>query len=380
MAITRLHVQGYRCLRDVDLELRPLTVLIGPNGSGKSSLLDVLLLLKQGLSGELGEALNERGGLGRLATYGREGPLAVELVCRHPLQPEAYSYSIGMQDTGYGAYEITAETLTHGDLEGEARCLIDRRQEPLLGPLAFLLGGPQGESPALNPAELLVPQKRPESGYWFLRLFDELELYAQLDVSPRSLVRAQQTLWPVVLPGAQGADLAAALYTTRTHFADWYARLEEALRATFPEFRKLDFPVVAAGEITLAWHQQGLPKALWPNQLSDGTVRYLWLCAILLSPGLPPVLMIDEPETSLHPKLLMLLAGLLREAATRTQIIVATQSAQLINWLKPEEVLVLDREDGEVTARRGDTFDLEEWLKEYTLGEAWVTGLMGGTP
>jgi predicted ATPase len=112
-------------------------------------------------------------------------------------------------------------------------------------------------------------------------------------------------------------------------------------------------------------------------------LRYLWLCAVLLAPKPPPLVMIDEPEVSLHPQLLLLLAGLLQEAATKCQVIVATQSAELINWLEPGEVVVLDQEDDEegkrrTVARRGDAFDLDEWLGKYTLGEAWTTGMIGG--
>jgi len=384
MPITRLHVQGYRCLRDVDLELRPLTVLIGPNGSGKSSLLDVLIVLKRGLARHLADALSERGGVARLRTYDTKGPLALDLQCEHQ---RPYRYTFSLEDRGYGSYSILSETLDTMEAGRGGQRILDRAEEPSLTPLALwrdMLARlhdaerAKGEPPKLDPAELLLAQRQSPDSFWFRDFVEQIQLYAQVDVSRRSLVRSQQTVRPAWCPGPDGSDLVAALYTGRTHAEEAYQRLEEALRAAFPSLEKLEFPVVAAGEMAVTWHEGGVQQAFWPNQLSDGMIRYLWLCAILLSPKPPTVIMIDEPETSLHPQLLTILAGLMQEAATRTQVIVATQSAELVNWLKPEEVLVLDKEEGEVTAHWGEAFDLQEWLKEYTLGEAWVTGLIGG--
>jgi predicted ATPase len=105
----------------------------------------------------------------------------------------------------------------------------------------------------------------------------------------------------------------------------------------------------------------------------------LWLTSLLQSPGISTITMIDEPEVSLHPGLLSLLADLMREAAQRTQLIVATHSDRLIRFLKPEEVVVMDiGEDGSATAVWADTMDLEVWLKEYSLDEVWHMGRMGG--
>jgi len=90
--------------------------------------------------------------------------------------------------------------------------------------------------------------------------------------------------------------------------------------------------------------------------------------------------LIDEPEVSLHPELLRLLADLMREASKRTQLIVATHSDRLIRFLKPEEVLVCDAEDGQTSVTWADKLDLEKWLAEYSLDEIWAMNLIGGRP
>lgn len=115
------------------------------------------------------------------------------------------------------------------------------------------------------------------------------------------------------------------------------------------------------------------------NELSEGTLRFLWLVSLLQSPTLSTVTMIDEPEVSLHPELLSLLADLMRAAATRTNLIIATHSDRFIRFLKPEEIVVMDLdENGCATTTWADSMDLENWLAEYSLDEVWRMGRMGG--
>ena len=152
------------------------------------------------------------------------------------------------------------------------------------------------------------------------------------------------------------------------------------LQIAFPGFRELKFPVVGAGQVTMSWYQDGLSGPLYPGELSEGTLRFLWLITVLLSPEPSPITLIDEPEVSLHPELLKLLAGLLQDAACRGQVIVATHSTDLVRWLQPDEVLILDKTDGQTSLTWADSLDLVEWLREYTLGELWLMGTLGGRP
>jgi predicted ATPase len=114
------------------------------------------------------------------------------------------------------------------------------------------------------------------------------------------------------------------------------------------------------------------------HQVSEGMLRFVWLATLLQSPGLTALTLLDEPEVSLHPELLSLLAGLLREAAERTQIVVATHSDRLIRFLKPTEVVVMDAaENGASTMTWAEKLDLDQWLEEYTLDELWLNGRLG---
>jgi predicted ATPase len=119
---------------------------------------------------------------------------------------------------------------------------------------------------------------------------------------------------------------------------------------------------------------------LYPNQLSEGTLRFLWLITTLLAPPPPAVMLLDEPEVSLHPELLKLLAAVLQDASARSQVVVATHSPDLIRWLRPEEVLIGDKEEGRTRFTWADALDLEEWLADYTLRDLWLMGTLGGRP
>jgi len=169
------------------------------------------------------------------------------------------------------------------------------------------------------------------------------------------------------------------LFNLRETDRDRFEIIEDALRAAFPGFLRLDFPPVAAGTLAMTWKDSNFRHPLYMHQLSEGTLRFLWLATLLQSPGLTAVTLLDEPEVSLHPELLHLLVDLMREASTRTQLIVATHADRLVRFLEPKEVVTFDvNDDGSAHARWADQLDLDEWLKEYTLDEVWRLGRMGG--
>ena len=169
------------------------------------------------------------------------------------------------------------------------------------------------------------------------------------------------------------------LYGLRENYHNRFEAVEDALKVAFPGFESLGFPPVAAGMVAMTWKDKTFQTPFYMNQLSEGTLRFLWLASLLQSPFLPPIILIDEPEVSLHPELLALFAGLMREASLRSHIIVATHSDRLVRFLKPSEVVVMDiNEDGGASMTWGDELDLDDWLTEYSLDEVWQMGIMGG--
>jgi predicted ATPase len=203
--------------------------------------------------------------------------------------------------------------------------------------------------------------------------------YHVLDVGPRAPVKMPQPMKPATLPGPDGEDLVPYLYYLRESDRDRFEMITDSLSAAFPDFEDLNFPPVAAGMLAMTWKDKKFSKPIYMNELSEGTLRFLWLVSLLHSPNLSTVTMIDEPEVSLHPELLSLLADLMREASKSTQLIVATHSDRFIRFLDPAEVVVMDvNDDGGVSAAWADSMDLDRWLAEYSLDEVWRMGRMGG--
>lgn len=379
MRYLQIQVKGYRALADVTLDLHPLTVMIGPNGCGKTSLLEIFQLLKEAAQERLAEALSSLGGFTNILTRTSDAPPRLEVVLKVDMESVPsigpLTYHLTLEPGPHGiAFVSVQEHLWQSEPDGGHRRIIYSTTPT--GPELQLAKRPLRESGILIKSEAEPEALRD-------RLTQTLSL-GPLEVSLRAPVRLPQALVPTVQPGRNGESLFAALYNMRESKTSrsFYERIEEILHLAFPDFGHLELQVVGAGQITLAWHEKSLTIPLYPNHLSEGTLRFLWLTTALLSPEPPPLILIDEPEVSLHPELLQILAALMRDASARTQLLVATHSSDLIRWLRPDEVVVIDKQDGKsiFTWANDPSLNLEGWLKEYTLADLWYMGNLGGRP
>jgi predicted ATPase len=373
-----LSIHGFRRLLNVQLELRPLSVMIGANGTGKTSMLDVLSVLAKSAQGKLSESISELSGLSNLLTYDRADELHLGISMTVPrYEPLEYSLRLKTQAV---AYAIREEKLTQRRSGYPGPFIhIDSHYEDVkyYEVEAKNLVRPNWEHNALETSLSQVPKmfQQPED---LRNRLSSSTFYHVLNVDQRSPVRLPQPMQPAKLPGRNGEELVSCLYSLRETDRDRFEAIEDALRAAFPRFDRLDFPPVAAGTLALTWREKGFSKPFYMHQLSEGTLRFLWLATLLQSPGLTALTLLDEPEVSLHPELLSLLAEMMREASNRTQLVVATHSDRLIRFLQPKEILLMDAgEDGMTTLKWADDLDLDEWLKDYSLDELWSNGRLG---
>jgi predicted ATPase len=374
-----LTIKGFRRLADIDVELRPLTILLGVNGVGKSSVLDAISLLSSSASGRLKERLGEMGGLATLMTVDHAKQLV--LGTRMDVEGDAVlDYSLTLRPTGV-AYTIEEELLAQRE-QGNA---VPFKYIESRGADIRYFDPAQPGLVQSNPfhddleSSLFQATKRFQRSEELRRHLASATLYHVLNVDPRAPIRLPQTMQPADLPGASGETLVSCLYSLRETDRDRFDAVEDALRAAFPSFGGLNFPPVAAGTLAMTWRDRAFHKPFYTHQLSEGTLRFLWLATLLQSPGLPSICMIDEPEVSLHPEMLNLLAHLMREASQRALVVVATHSDRLVRFLEPKEVLVIDmQEDGAASATWADSLDLDSWLEEYTMDQVWRMGQMGG--
>ena len=378
--IERIGIQGFRRLEDVNIEMRPVMALIGANGVGKTSFMDALSLLADSAGGAMNRRINEMGGASEMVSRGdRE-----DIVLRATMGVEDYGppleYYLSVMPQGQ-SYAITTETLTQPRPGYEEPF---KHIESHFGNIHFYdpdkpgLVRPSWDHDAFETFLSQVPKmfRGPEE---FRRTVGSFAQYRPIDVDRRSPVKMPQQLRPAVFPGPNGEDLGPFLYNLRESDRTKFEAIEDTLKVSFPGFESLSFPIVAAGMIAPAWKDKAYRNPFYLHQLSEGTLRFLWMVALLQSPGLTTVTMIDEPELSLHPELLSLLADLMREASQRTQIILATHSDRLIRFLEPHEVVVMDiGETGSTEMTWADDLDLDEWLADFSMDEVWQMGTLGG--
>ncbi len=376
--IKKIKITGFRRLHDIEIRMRPIMVMIGANGVGKSSFLDAVSLLSASASGTLNKSLSKLGGVVDICTRGLSEKLVFEVEMDCPGY-EPLHYQLEIETKGQG-YTIAFEQLSQNRGYNQPFKHIESHHTDIkyFDIEDQHLVRPDWEHNPLESSLSQVPKmfKQPEE---LRQTLSSVTQYHVLDVGPRAPVKLPQQMKPALLPGEDGEDLVPFLYNLRETDRDRFEAIEDTLRAAFPDFEYLNFPPAAAGMLSLTWKEKSFRYPMYAHQLSEGTLRFLWLISLLQSPNLSTVTMIDEPEVSLHPELLSLLADLMREASQRTQIVVATHSDRLIRFLAPKEVVVMDvEENGCALARWADTMDLDEWLEDYSLDEVWRIGRMGG--
>ncbi|WP_027134445.1 AAA family ATPase [Geminicoccus roseus] len=376
MTITRLAVAGYRSLRDVRLELDRLTVVTGANGSGKSSLYRALRLLADIAQGRVVQSLAGEGGLGSTLWAGPEafsrgmkaGSVPVQGVRRS--RPVALRLGFAGDDYGYAIDlglpkpsasffardpEIKAEAVWTGPLLRRASGFAERHGPSVrlrddmgvwrqaIGDLAPFDSMMTHCADPREAPELLLLRERMRA--W--RFYDQLR--TDRDAPAR---RPQIGTYTPVLAG-DGADLAAAVRTI-IEIGDRDA-LADAVADAFPG---AELGIASTdGWFELEMRQHGLLRPLKAAELSDGTLRYLLLAAALLSPRPPALMILNEPETSLHPDLLVPLARLIGRASQRGQVVVVSHAPALVAALGQEagcRRVVLDKELGETVVRNGE--------------------------
>jgi len=180
------------------------------------------------------------------------------------------------------------------------------------------------------------------------------------------------------------SNLAAYLYFLREKERRYYQNIVDTIRMVAPFFEDFDLrpSPLNPNKIKLEWRERGTDAYFDANAMSDGTLRFICLATLLLQPPdrLPSIILLDEPELGLHPYAITILANLLRSAAQQTQVIVATQSVTLVNQFEPDEVIVVDRKDGQSVFAHLGAAEIDTWLDEYGLGDLWEKNVFGGRP
>jgi len=330
--IKSIRLQGYKSIKDETISLNNINVLIGCNGAGKSNLLSLFLLLDNLNSAKLRNYVAEKGGAQALLYNGKKTTDTIEIDIS------------GAENLGFQL---------HLDEQDGFYCV---------------------ETPVSESREKKSP---------FPPFFGtNFAVYHVDDTTKGASIKQAQNLVDDIALRVDAANLAPFLYSLKKRDTKMYNYYIETIRLVVPFFE--DFvlePNRTAENIILRWKQFGMDGVMNINQLSDGTLRFAALAALLLlqeEDKQPPIIIVDEPELGLHPFAVSVLCGLLKKAAFRRQIIIATQSKDAVNNFSAEDILVVDRDENGSHFKRLNNVALKDWLAEYSLGELWDKNILGG--
>lgn len=352
--LSRMVIKGFKSIKECDLELKNVNVLIGANGAGKSNFISVFEMLHKILAGDLSTYALKKG-IDPLLYNGKE--VTDSILAEFYFGSNLYSFDLEWTDNDsllFREERVETDTATWGDggyretkvHEAFRTARIDKEAVRVL----------------LNP---------------------EWRVYQFNNTSPSAKIKAENSIGNYDMLMGDASNLAVYLYHLREQYPASYQKILKAIKRVAPFFKDFELKPKEQNkeQIVLRWKQKDYDATLLPSQLSDGTLRFICLMTVLLQPEelQPATIIIDEPELGLHPYAITIFAELVKKAAAKKQIILATQSVELLDHFDPDDVIVVDRTANGSEFKRLKGEQLTAWLEDdYSLGELWNKNLFGG--
>jgi predicted ATPase len=419
--IKSVELDGYRLLNSFKADLNQLTVVIGANATGKSTFISALQLINWSVDFPLKEAVAWSGGLSSvLSAFEGIETLRWRLTfCKpadHPFwktvpldDDKCYVYEVAVARDQYGEPIPVSEVLRNEKPYGghpqplkflEAtpkRSLVfspkehklvpfdeasDKSSLPLFGPTGSA-SSDRGSAETFQPPQLSeqvgslrLAQMRFINEYpipsWTRILLSMFAFYPGFDVGRQSAIRAKPSeIRPVTILSGSGENLGTVLHEiqTRAEYRNAADEIQESLRAAYPSFDGVfaETSYELPPKVLLRIRERGMRRKLEAWELSDGMLRFLCLAAALLNPAPAAFIAVDEPEVGLHPRLLPLVADMVKTASERTQVLVTTHSPDLLNCFDIDDVAVMARDGNKIEWKRpGDRDSLRKMLSTVT--------------
>ena len=369
-----IKISGFRSLRDVELsDFGDANILIGANGSGKSNFMRFFEMLSWMLkSGSLGDFVARHGGADdQLHGGSRVTPvMQAEITLETGSGRNGYRFKLASAHPDLLIFTQEAFRFSRNDWATEApwtQLEVDGSGEAQIVGTAHSAGG---HVPNRTTARVIVHLLRNCAVHQFHDTSDRSNFKLRWDADDNDSLRSH------------GGNLAAVLHRLEIEDNERFDRICRHISRILPVFDRFDIEE-SYGKVQLRWKAKGTDKTFGAHLTSDGSLRFFALVTLLNLPKemLPDILLLDEPELGLHPAAVGLVGGMIKKLSLDVQIIVATQSPQLVDVFDLEEVIVLEAEDGETVFRRLNADEFESWLNDgLAAGELWVKNLLGGRP
>ena len=359
--IDSIKIQGFKTFKDLDFfGLSRINIFIGANGVGKSNFISFFKLVQSLYDRNL-ETYSTQVGPENLLHFGGKTTASI-------LGELRFNNTSG--------YRFTLVPRKNDSLFIQDESVLNRRDKFENGWESFTISRNVKEAgiQSDDTRKISVDVRQ------HLKSF---RIYHFHDTSPTAKIKQKCRIDDNKLLHPDAGNLAAYLYYLQEKHAKAFKRIELTIQSVAPFFEKftLEPDRLKEGMIQLEWKEKGTDMYQNAENLSDGTLRFMALATLLLQPTMPEVIIMDEPELGLHPFAINKLAGLIRKASSSSQIIVATQSINLIDNFEPEDMVTIDRHGEQSVLTRLDGENLKVWLDEYhSIGTLWNKNVIGGTP
>ncbi len=373
--LNHLSIKGLKSIREADLTLDAVNVLIGANGSGKSNFVSFFKMLNFMMSGALQEYVG-RANANDMLYYGSK-------------QTTRMTFQLDFDtDKGTNTYAFELAHARNTLIFTDEYVSFSQRGLKTIAPKTSL-GVGHKEAALLSKAEEKsesIPVKTCRFAKYTITRWRVFQFHDTSDTSP---MKQSHYLNDCYYLRDNAGNLAPYLYMLKKECPSHYRKIIRIIQKVFPFFGDfvLEPSPMNQKNINLDWREKGSDLIFGPHQLSDGSLRFIALATLLLQPKerLPSLIIIDEPELGLHPAAINLLASMVRSISKTHQVILATQASRLVDQFEAKDIVIVERKPDDKRfysefKRVAHTTELNEWLEDYSPGELWEKNVLGGRP
>lgn len=364
--IERLTVKGFKSIRDMsDFPLGDINIIVGANGAGKSNFVQLFRMVRAMLRKDFQNFVATHGGAVAFLHNGLKVTKTVEA-----------EFDFGKNSYRFALTPTADETFTISELKRFEdhgwSCYGSGLKESRIEDEKDDVSSYYGNCPGV--------------GHYVYDAISRWVVYHFHDTSDSAPMRQSEIVEDCAYLREDAANIAPFLKALREDGPEGkksYGEIVDAVRLVMPfldDFALMPVNFGPATKVKLTWKQKGTDYPFQPYHLSDGAIRFICLATALLQPKPPSTIIIDEPELGLHPQAISILADLIKAAASRTQVIVATQSPLLVDQFSIGDIIVAKRKDGATAFERLNEKDYSAWLEDFTLGELWTRNVIEGGP
>ncbi|MFK5893733.1 MAG: AAA family ATPase [Pseudomonadota bacterium] len=344
-----IEIAGYKSIRDEKVELKPINLLIGANGSGKSNFISFFAFLNRLYNKKLNDYIEISGGANKILHKGSKNTHEI-------------SFRVEF-DNGQNGYSATLTSGVNGFVFTDER-------------LIYL--SDKGRDISRSSREALIKDTDNYRAKFVIGYLDNFRKYHFHDTSDKSPFTGLSSIeYDIYFLYSNGSNLASFLYTIRESNKIVYNLIIKTIKSIAPYFSDFYFHPNSENYLRLQWTDRYSETIYGVTDLSDGTIRFIALSVLFMQPQLPDTIIIDEPELGLHPTAIAKLAGMIKSVSKKKcQVIIATQSTDLISHFLPEDIITVDQIDGESKFTRLDSSKLSMWLDDYTIDDLWKRNII----